>query len=274
MSNFFGLINQGWVGSTIGLVGVLFAIYQIFRRSDARPVFQYYGYKIISSDGGMLDDDIEIKFNGKRINRVSNTYIFFWNSGEKTIVGGDILEDAPLSLRFEDGIILKAEILKKTRDAISPSVVYGGNNENIIINFKFLDSMDGFLLKILHTGSSVGPVFSGIIMGIPKGVRHYGLIKSDFLYQRMSPRDKAFDYAFGVMGGFICIIGLAIICIGLFSWFKCSWLLADTGETCAGKWNSDYYSIIFAGMGYQIFGLFLLFITRRRYPKSISLDHE
>jgi hypothetical protein len=177
LDSVISFLNQGWVGALIGALGISFALYQIFRRSDAKPVFQYSGQKLISSSGGLLPNEVSVRFNGEIVPRISLTYLAFWNHGQATIRGIDIADSHPLTFSFKTGQILKIEVVKVTRGAIEASAYISADDPSRLhTKFSFLDANDGFMLKILHTADETKPVFEGTIMGVPQGVKFFGAI--------------------------------------------------------------------------------------------------
>lgn len=170
-------LGQNWFGSVIGLIGLLLAVYQFFRRHDANPGYQYSGQKLISSSGGLLPNEVSVLYDGVEVNEISLTHIVFWNQGNSSIRGTDIAENFPLSFTFTDGRILKAEIIKVTRDPIQPKLhVDNSTPSTLVTSFSFLDPGDGYLMKVLHTSSRTRPDFQGTIVGVPKGVQYFGRI--------------------------------------------------------------------------------------------------
>ncbi|KAB2769468.1 hypothetical protein F9K84_09450 [Brucella anthropi] len=167
--------NQGWVGVVVGLCFGLLAIYQTLKKTEARPSYVHSGQKLIASGGGLLPNEVTVQFDGETVPQISLTLISFWNRGNQTISGGDIAENYPLTFSFKDGEVLKAEVIKLSRDPVEAIIdVNPENNSEVVFSFSFLDPSDGFVLKILHTSEITTPTFKGTIKGIPKGVQHLG----------------------------------------------------------------------------------------------------
>lgn len=171
-------LSQNWLGTLIGCIGLGLTIYQFIRKQDPIPAFQYYGQRLISSSGGLLPNEVSVQYDGVEVNQISITNIAFWNRGKNPIRGQDLLEEFPLSFGFPEGEILKADILKVTREPIKPLVlIYENDSSNLKVSFSFLDRGDGFLLRILHTSHNTKPVFKGTIVGVPKGTQDLGRVR-------------------------------------------------------------------------------------------------
>lgn len=171
MDNIFQFFNQGWVGSLIGIIGILVAIITFKASKTAkRLVYQSETLKIIGKDSITLDE-IEITYKKKQVPRVIKTTITIWNSGKETINGSDIVEDDKLRIELnEDKEIISLNLIQKTRTVNKFNAILDKNNNNkAILTFDYLDPNDGIILEILHTDSKWQPKLKGSIKGLPKG---------------------------------------------------------------------------------------------------------
>ncbi len=177
--NFFKILNQGWVGVTIGILGIIFS-YITYRTSKIGPrlVYQFKSLEII---GGLksFPNELEIVYKGKSVPRVTKTNIIIWNSGTKTIEGSNIITEDPLKFVFNnDAKILRIIVVKKKRNIINLDITQNDKEPNIAyFSFNFLDPKDGVVIEILHTDIDHYPKIKGTIMGIPKGFKKYGTNK-------------------------------------------------------------------------------------------------
>jgi len=249
-------LNQGWVGSLIGIIGIVIG-YILYRASliGPRPVFQYRSINLIEKEKQALPSDVEIFFRGKKVSRLTKTYIIFWNSGKSTLYGKDIVDDDPLRFSFgKDAEILMARILKITKKMNKFEARINPKSPNeVIINFDYLDPNDGAVIEILHTSIQRTPECKGTIRGVPKGILNWGRFPYDVFLRRPMLR-KAFSVLFFLLFFF----GIGIFFVGIL----------------------DHESeLVILGLLYLI-SLCLLYlipasplcIYRRRYPKSLSIE--
>jgi len=238
-------LSQGWVGSLIGIVGLLIGIISIViayrvSRIGPRPVFQYRSINLIEKEKQALPSDVEIFFRGKKVSRLTKTYIIFWNSGKSTLYGKDIVDDDPLRFSFgKDAEVLRARIPKITKKMNKFEARINPMSPNeVIINFDYLDPNDGAVIEILHTSIQRTPECKGTIRGVPKGILNWGRLPYDVLpYGRYPPLTRRITF---------------LMVFIILAWFlNCEWVLV-------------------------IFGLFYfsapLWIYRKRYPKSLSIE--
>lgn len=275
MDQLFNFFNQGWVGSLIGAMGVLFAIYQIMRKSEAKPVFQYYGQRLISSGGGLLPNEVSVQFGGEPVPRISLTNIVFWNNGSSTIKGADISQDDPIIFEFKSGDILKTEIVRCTRDAVNASTsICDHNNSKLQIAFAFLDADDGFLIRVLHTSNNTEPEFSGTIMGIPRGIKSLGKT-SHRMRMAIDDENKSFAKRFVhyILGSpnFVLftttMMGAFMVLMAVRPAFLNDLLAPINQETIITR-----YVMAVIGILYFVMGLDLWHRNRRRFPATILDD--
>lgn len=112
-------------------------------------------------------DDISIFYKGERIPRLKLTLLYFWNSGNKTLEGDQIVE--PIRFSFdEETLILDARVARETDRTIE----FRLNQDellNLDLKFRYLDPGDGARIDILHTSKSWNPILTGgRIKGVPK----------------------------------------------------------------------------------------------------------
>ena len=179
-------LSANWIGSLIGIASILISIivsYYFYRKSINKsiPSFQRKSFKIIDIINKVVLDDIEITYKGRKINRLVKSYIIFWNDGNKTIDGKDILEKDKLRVVFQNnkiGEILSAKIISRTRDVNEFDVKLNPeSNKEIVIGFNFLDKKDGAIIEILHTFNGSLNVL-GTIKGIPQGIKDIGVFSN------------------------------------------------------------------------------------------------
>ena len=247
-------LSQGWVGSLMGIVGSLIGIIGIViayraSRIGPRPVFQYKSLNLIEKEKQALPSDVEIFFRGKKVSRLTKTYIIFWNSGKSTLYGKDIVDDDPLRFSFgKDAEILRARIPKVTKKMNKFEARINPKSPNeVIIN---LDPNDGAVIEILHTSIQRTPECKGTIRGVPKGILNWGRLPYDVLrlpYDVLSYKRHMLRKTFLKVASFF---GISIIFVGILN----------------REWE-----LVILGSFYLIFPA-QLWIYRRRYPKSLSIE--
>lgn len=182
ISQIISFINQGWVGSLIGLIGVVLGIAGLlfFRAAKAkpRPAYQVETLRLIEERGHMLPDEVSINYKGAPVQRLTKTNLIFWNAGTDTLRWSDVVNTDPLRMVFDDEAeILRAKIVKSTRDINACNLVDDQNDKSkILIEFDFLDPGDGVSIELLHTSKQRSPSFLGSIRGVPEGVVNWGRI--------------------------------------------------------------------------------------------------
>lgn len=168
--------SEGWVGSSIGIIGIISG-FVFYKKSGKKtnPCYQYRTNTIIGKKTDDISKDIEIKFKGKEVDNIKRTVIAIWNDGNDYLDSKRILEDNPLKVSFETGEILSHQVKSKTNSALTTHVEQSKSNE-IIINFNYLDSGEGFCIEIMHTSEKLEPVVSCTIKGVKAGFSNKGKI--------------------------------------------------------------------------------------------------
>jgi hypothetical protein len=254
-------INQNWIGSLIGLIGLVVALC-IYRASriGARPVYQSRAFRLIGVKEQALPNEVAILYSGRNVQRLTKTYIILWNSGKAIVEGKDIVIDDPLRLEFSEGSeVLSARVIKETHKPNKFMVNINQQSNNIVfINFEYLNAQDGVTLELLHTSQERYPLVKGSIKGIPKGISDWGLISSPRV-----KREFPFNlYQYKTMAISGIIAGIVYILIGVFA------------PSSPDSNNDIIFKKVSIGIGIFAILLFSLFplLFRRRFPKSLSID--
>lgn len=184
------LIVGGVIGAAAtGLVGYVFFVLQA-RRDAPMLAFQSSSVRVVTRSeeevGGL---DLNVRFKGTDVPRLTRTRIAIWNSRWAVVRGADIAERDPLRIGVRGAEILDVRSITQTRDAIQ--FVAEARDGVCFMDFDFLDRHDGVLLDLLHTGSDTDRLsIQGTVKGLPAGVSYYGdLTKPNQTAKKAKPQD-------------------------------------------------------------------------------------
>lgn len=173
------IATTDWVGlsisAAIGVVGTVLVGWIIYRvqlkRSSAELVFRDYSIEVARAGASA---DIELRYRGQRVPRVTRTQFVMWNHGGEMIDGADNVPRDPLRFSFRDGAILTAEVKRVSRQGIDFTLDVTA--EEVRCSWALLDRGDGVVIDVLHTGPETSPVFQGTVKHLPEGVRNFGQV--------------------------------------------------------------------------------------------------
>lgn len=145
-----------------------------------------------------------------------------------------------------------------------------------VFTFDFLDPNDGAALEILHTSEKKNPKVLGTIRGVPKGIVSWGDFSEAsfpfFLFQsrKIKPLIIIFNIFYMVLAfmGVISIIMAMLpenLLIAIFSQVNNKDTILSVG---IGK---RVFSLLF-GIVYALPAIQLLWLRRRRFPKSLKIE--
>jgi hypothetical protein len=265
-----GAAHGDWIGWLIGLIAVILAVVFYFKsRATARLVCQWRGRLLVGGEEADLPADVVITYKGAAVPRLSSAKVVFWNSGKLTVRGSDIVEADPLRIVLaEDAVILRAVVNSVTRSVNSFSVRIRPEKANeAICTFDFLDAGDGARIELLHTSNLKSAKVVGTIRGLPTGIGHLGKIQS-VSKLRSSPVPLVWMIVIAMA------VGLSTLLVGIFGPS-----FGPRYETIAAclhlpiiKSRTDRIAAILAGAVYVIPPTFILWSTRRRFPRALSED--
>jgi hypothetical protein len=278
MEHVSGLLNQGWFGTAIGLVGIALAILFFLRqRVINRIAYQSSGVHLIGGAFAELPEDVLVNFKGIQVPRLSQSMLVFWNAGTTTIRGSDVVNADPVRIELPNGTqILDARVTKSTRavnqfqiglDIATPS--------RALLNFDFLDPGDGARITFLHTSEERYPSVYGTIRGIKGGCINYGRLPSEALFRprkrsltlpilRLALDPKGMAIVTVVFGGLVVLVGIFPESVLYF--------LPKLGNPdqrpllTPGKVN---WTLVIAGLVYLFPGGLLWWARRVRYPREL-----
>lgn len=272
-------LSKNWIGTLIGIAGIVISIivsYYFYKKSQVKciPAYQTKKIRIIDIENRINIDNVDIKYNNRKVNRLSKVYLVFWNDGNKTIDGKDIVDKDKLRVTFnsEDGEILSTKVIKVTRNVNEFRVIPNKEKVNeALIEFNFLDPSDGAVVEILHSLKKSELDINGSIKGIPKGAVDYGQVfdLSDLNKKNNVGIFNILKLASSKIVLFIyVIIGLLFIYCGFNTKMLPRWIAEPTPTF--NKWSS-----IFMGI------MLILPITlahynypKRKFPKKLTLTES
>lgn len=270
---FFSWLNLGWVGSLIGIVGVISGIiFYIKSNKTTKPCYQYNTNIVVGKTESEPSKHIQILFKGKSVDNVKRTVVAIWNDGKYYLDKSVILDDKPLTVSFDDGDILSHQIKSKTNEAIKASTQQSEKGE-VIVDFNYLDSKEGICLELLHTSNNDEPNVSCTIKGVKAGFVNKGKI----ITTNKAKKSKLINYL-------IPILGVAFITCGFLS-FHISSMKKLNKEDFITTLNSytfpfapddknyaNGWLMIASGIAYIAIPMVLKFLSRSKTPKNMDIS--
>ena len=248
-------LSQGWVGPIVGIAGLALAVVFYLRsRNPSIVAIQSNDVSMIGR-GAVFPDDVEVRYRGTPVPRLTSSTVWIWNAGKKTVRGSDIVAHDPLRLHF-GGDVLNVRIINMTREALRIKAKTSEEEARgtVCWDFEFLDPGDGGVLEVLHNGSDEAPKYTGTIIGLPKGLRYRQLLGP---YIRSERRIILSIFAGAVVGG------VAMMLQGILGILGEPLILPETDDS---PWS-------LVGLGIFLFsvGALILRNLRRRAPSSLDL---
>ena len=163
------------MGTAIGVLGIVLAVvfYMRSRRKTALA-YQTSHVTLVGGRGPAFPDEVEIRFSGTVVQRVTTTRVVLWNSGNQTVYGQNIVTLDPLRIELSaDRTILKTEILREPKK-VNGWKVTETSPSHLRLEFDYLEPRDGLVLKVTHSGSRCEFRIAGTIQGIPAGLNDLG----------------------------------------------------------------------------------------------------
>jgi len=266
----FNFLNQGWVGSLIGVTGILagFFFSLKFSKKSPRPAYQRSYLPLIGKEEDYLPSEVEVFYQGRKVERLTKSKVVFWNDGNEVLERSKFVLGDPVTVTFpQETNILSFHVVKTTREVTNFSVAKLPSANNALrIEFDYLDPKDGAVIEILHDGGTKYPKITGSFMGVPSGIVDYGSVKEPLpghmpKYMRIFLNNNVMYWA-----GIIC--GLFMLAVAL---TPKEILVRYAGEANEAS-ETGRYVVIALALFYTVIPATLLWWRRRRFPKSLNSE--
>jgi len=271
---FFSWLNLGWVGSLIGIAGLILGIVLYVKSNKTtKPCYQYSTNIVVGKTDTESTKDIKILFKEKQVDNVKRTVIAIWNDGKHYLDKSVILHDKPLTISFDDGDILSHQVKSKTSEAIKSSTHLSDSGQ-VIVEFNYLDSKEGICLELLHTSSKNEPNISCTIKGVKSGFINKGKVTTKVTRKK----DTITTYVTPILGlifslcGFFALHTSNMKRLGQEDFItKINGFLSSSITNPHDKDNFNGWVMILSGLAYIILPLYLKFQSRPKAPKNMDV---
>jgi len=198
------------------------------------------------------------------VDRLTKTYIIFWNSGKALLRGADIVQEDPLRCEFSEGSrVLAARIIKNSR--VANKFALDNQAEfphKLMIAFDYLDPGDGAVIEVLHTDTKRYPEIVGTVKGVPKGCMNWG---------RLRPLGASLPFPFNRSRRVL----FAVLAFGLLTCVA-GFLIPESALRSSVQPKNPFWSfrelLIINGVLYAGLPLAMLWFTRRRFPRALHIQ--
>lgn len=251
------ILSEGWVGTVVGLIGIAVAIlFYIRSKGKALIGYQQDQVTLVGGKGPAFAGEVEIRFAGTVVPTVAASNIVIWNCGQRTINGADVVTTDPLRLELHgDGSILRSSIVSRTR-AANGCQLHTQTPKVVNIEFEFLDPGDGLAIELIHSTATRGVQVVGTVKGMRSGFRNYGFATISGYGRRRRTRMMRMGYAAIVAG-----MAGAVAALVAPQWLWEAGKLEGSNRILGAA----------AGAGYTLFGGYIVWSRRRRYPADLQL---
>lgn len=261
------LATNPWVtiGSIfLGITGIILSIIFYFKSKRTKKLKTKLKSINLVKDSIKKIEGLNIEFFGNPIPNLTITKLALWSSGNESIQKHDIPTSNPLSIVALNNVtILEAKIIYEKNKHNSLKINIPSDSKKINIDFEFLDSEDGCVIQVLHTGSSSDDItLDGTIIGTGKVYKPHS--KKIYLSNKllnaiattMKP-SRIFGYACVSFGGLVIIFTI--------------FLILYSKQSLDSKSIFELFPLIFLGISYLVLGFFT---TRRAIPKGFDIFEE
>jgi hypothetical protein len=279
----FEVINQGWFGSLVGIlglsVGLIGLLLYIKGRIGARPTCQMQSLRLLGKEEQALPPEVEIHFKSKNIPRLALTNIFLWNAGKESMQGTQIVQEDPLRCEFEPGDeILKAQVGACTRAVNKVALREPADKpHSVLVDFDYLDPGDGARIDILHTSKLRYPQLLGSVRGVPKGVKFLLASPAPPFHWSLHLVAAKRRLLYGMLS-ITMFLGLVSIILGC---LPDPWLdgikhtmKLGTERPPSNPISAFRFALIAVGCAYTLIPLLAMWLRRKKYPGALDPEND
>lgn len=256
-------LSLNWIGSTIGLVSILIALY-LYAKSIKRPRLSLHIQAGRMISWGTLDEmpkGISVIFEGEQVPRICRSVVRIWNSGSATLDQSQMAPADPLRIKLSqsNSRFLFHSKIKENNPANNCQLEHSDQANELLVAFDYLDPGDGIAIGILHTDKSPKPEVHGSIKG-----SHMRMISGD-----PNALNRGISRSMPYVAKFIVGFGILLLTLSIT-------IPQNKFTEAISKLSTQSDSplvnqpLIFIGALYLILGAALMYGNRRKYPKSLT----
>lgn len=261
MSQFIEFLSQNWIGALLAIVGIAIGLFGLLRSKTVGVIaIQSHDVSLIGRDSSGLPTEVDIRYRGTSIPRLTSSTVFIWNKGTATIRKTDIAKSDPLGLRFS-GDVFHQKIRSFSDQSIQAATsVLQDSEEVVLYDFEFLNPKDGFVLEVFHTGKSKHPDCIGTVMNSSRCPQYAG--------HAWGTSSKS-EHRFNRFAYWVIFVGGLLMCVDGFFDEPISKALPTFEESQPPVWL-----IGILGIGFVVLGGIFLWTTRLRIPASLLAEDD
>lgn len=187
LTRFFSNPTVGGLGTVVGVIGILIAIYFYFEQKEFRALTYYlHPAKAIIVKADQASKLTATYDNNPVKTDISVAQIAIWNQGKLSIRNNNILKPVVIYMA-EKKPILEASIRKLSRDVINLQLrTEEAQKGRISLSWQILEQNDGGIIQLIYAG---GPDVDIRIDGVIEGQKE---IKRIEFFKKIQPADEQY----------------------------------------------------------------------------------
>lgn len=214
----------GLIAGVASIIGLVLAVYYARRSGERRKLLAFENQRLnlpLVSAPSFQDHGIKIVYSGpegadEAIDSAYVSYLRFANFGREPIRRSDIAEGDPLRIEVIGARTLSIRLEATTRQVtdvrLSEMGAGPGASTIALLNFEFLDYLDGGLVQIMTTERPKDILLAGVVVGMPDGVRHSHELRRMPLLRKL-----------GALGAVLFELSALLLTPFVFRWVTGSW---------------------------------------------------
>lgn len=147
----------------LAILSTILAIIFYFRGKKEKILrYDIKSFSLITNNINKFDL-LNIEYDGHKIDNLTVSRFAVWNSGKEPIRHADIAKSSPISIKVEDGIILKCNLIAQSNPSNMFTYSISNNKDSVVLDFDFIDYDNTAIVEILHTNTDVA--INGCVIG-------------------------------------------------------------------------------------------------------------
>ena len=161
-------LSPTWIGVYVGIAALV-----LTWRARKRNIIALQSVEMaLVGDDAIFPDIFQVHYRGDRVTILTLSTIWIWNAGKTILRKSDVVPHDPLRIHFA-GEVLGVRIKKVSREAIGITTgTLDHESGSVYWGFEFMESGDGCVLEVLHSGPTEAPECTGTIVGLQQGIQY------------------------------------------------------------------------------------------------------
>lgn len=197
--------------SVLSIFSVIFGVWTWLAGKQRKEISIQCKSDILIKAGKNQIKKLDVLYDGNPIADLTSSKFYIWNSGNQVLQKTDIVAARPITIRAKKANLLDVMVLRMS-DPTNAFQINTVSEQEAKVDFEYVESGDGVLVQVLHTGNFLDLEFDCKIKG-GNDVRN---CTKEHKNRKILLRDKILDFVANELAALV-FVAFLVLGIGFFA---------------------------------------------------------